>query len=48
MLALIKVHYYFISTSLGLSSIKQELALRFASTDLDLVLVAVEMGSEVF
>ena len=48
MLALIKVHCYLLSTSLGLSSIKQVLALRFASANLDLVLVAVEMGSEVF
>ena len=48
MLALVQVHCYFISTSLGLSSIEQELALRFASTDLDLMLAAAEMGSKVF
>ena len=48
MLALIKVHCYLLSTSLGLSSIKQELVLRFASTNLDLMLVAAEMGSKVF
>ena len=48
MLTLVQVHCYLLSTSLGLSSIKQELALRFASADLDLVLVAIEMGFEVF
>ena len=47
-LTLVLVLYYQLSTSLGLSCLKQELVQRFASTELDPVLVAIEMGSKVF